>query len=531
MNDVRTLMYAILEGQWEYNGEALVFGITGMTLSAQHRLIALVLASQRWTMDKLQADKEAAAFKTEAEYKWPNWTEEPYIISTVSYGVAEVDKIINTIDTGKPRKLADAIYRCQQLKHLKPKPRKAYAKILKHAINMLSFRTGADVNAFKPNRTHTDNMDFWHRHPSLLPAVAHIYTENSDGKMDRLCTLGYLAALVYLMGASATIEESEYLTTSKPEESQLDFSRFNQACDFLVQVASKAKGFEIVTNALAEMAKWETTSGGWRITANDRFDLLLHAWGAHISGVAITLKTLNLEYQEWSQGKMLCFKGSVIDETNQRRHLNEEDRPWLGGIDRGAVKDEEEITQIAPGIPDPQGAVEDAKSEIAQRIAAIREKKQKKVVNLKPRRAGDDWAVDDVAWVASPDGEHWMGTITEIIDCDDGTQKVMLQDKYGKDWEENIEVLSFKPPEGKPKRGDPKWQPTKHEKNAKAPVWKVGQPAWVKDKEGDHWKGRIKDLNLPLKSATLTVENGFQGSGTERRVSISTLCTTQPTLA
>jgi hypothetical protein len=150
---VKVLIQEILRKRWRLNGESLIIGSTGLILNGQHTLIALILAGQQWEKDPEACDQ---------------WTTEPTIDKAIVFGIDESDMTVNTMDTCKPRSLADVIYRSEFFSGIKAGDRQACARIADYAVRILWHRTGAGLDAFAPRRTHAESLDFIARHPRLL---------------------------------------------------------------------------------------------------------------------------------------------------------------------------------------------------------------------------------------------------------------------------------------------------------------------------------------------------------------------------
>lgn len=208
MTVARTLMAEILRGKWRFNGESMIIGRSGETISAQHRLIGLILAAQEWEKDK---------------ERWSFWTDEPTLESVIVFGIDEGDETVNTVDTGIPRSLSQVIERSEYFAGMKQKDRHRCAQMADYAIRLLWHRTGAGMDAFAPKRTHAESLDFLARHPRILECVKHVYEENGEeGKIANYVSPGYAAGLMYLMGCCAT-DPQEYGATDTPVESMLDW--------------------------------------------------------------------------------------------------------------------------------------------------------------------------------------------------------------------------------------------------------------------------------------------------------------------
>ena len=537
MADVKSLMSEILHGHWQLNGEAGIIGKTGLILSFQHRLVALVLASQRWAIDHERADHDAKEPKTAPTYRWPAWAKkEPFIQSVVVFGIPEEDRIVNTLDTGRPRSLWEVICRSEHFADLCPNDpekakaaRKQCAKMLDHATRMVWGRTGAGVGADSKKRSHADSLSFIERHPTLLQAVKHVYEENEDGKVANLLSPGYMAGLLYLMGASGTPIDSEYrtATASTRTESMADLSRIDKACDWLVEVVGEKDALKPVAESIRTMQ-----NEAYGINLAERIAILVYAWQAHVEGVKIDRATLGLEMQTYrkpdgSQAKMLCLSGSTIDTTNGCRLLVGYEHPLLGGIDLGVEADEDEVPEIAPGVAD---ATEE---EIETRKAALRKEKTQpkpKAPKLVAKRAGDEWAVGDVAYCCESD-DPYLGTIDELIDCDDGSVTAMVTDADGDPWEVSYKLLKLSlEAKTQPQRKDnlPKTAPPERHNKLSDNTPKIGTLYWTQTKGQEPWRGRLVRFNQKLKQATLVVEQGFNGATTEKSASLSSLSVQQP---
>lgn len=289
----------ILGGHWngdggETNGESLIIGSTGIVIDGKHRLVGLVLAAQEW-MNHPE--------------KYPHWEEEPKIHCFLNRGVREDVRAINTINTGKPRTLADAIYasglfgisdgsRSKDKRKLK-----IISRMADYAIRLLWQRTGASTNAFAPKRTHAESLDFIQRHPKLMDCIKHIYEENG-GKEERLKhypSPGYAAALLYLMGSAETVRENDeatgYMQIDIPTEDLLDWSMLDKAFAFWHLLASKDKSFDPLRQAIADLLDMQNGS-----YLTERIAIVIKAWWVFAYGEKITAKALELETATDAEG-------------------------------------------------------------------------------------------------------------------------------------------------------------------------------------------------------------------------------------
>jgi hypothetical protein len=60
-------------------------------------------------------------------------------------------------------------------------------------------------------------------------------------------------------------------------------------------------------------------------------------------------------------------------------------------------------------------------------------------------KAGKQWAEGDECWVRASDGDHWFGSITDVVKHDDGTHSAMIVDAdSGNEYQEEFTVLDPK---------------------------------------------------------------------------------------
>lgn len=301
------LKQEILRRNWRLNGEPIIIGATGLVLNGQHTLLALILASQEWEAQR---------------GKWKGfWEVEPTIEKLVITGIDEQDETVNTMDTCKARSFADVLYRSHHFADRKEHERRNLARITDYAVRMLWDRTGAGEGAYSIFRTHSESLALIERHPRLLASVAHIFEENgTENHIRQLAgSVGAAAGLLYLMASSKTEREKStndgYAQVDLPSEAQLDFSRWDAACEFWVLLAANAREMQIVRDVLAGMlAECKTTS-------LERISLVILAWNAFIAKKPLTEKSLELSYIADGDGEL---------------HLAE--YPTLGGIDIGKTQ-------------------------------------------------------------------------------------------------------------------------------------------------------------------------------------------------
>ena len=480
-NLVRTYKQEILRKRWcgpsgnerTVNGEPIIVGRTGLILNGQHQLIALIAAYLDW-----EADKE----------KWLEyWPDRPVIDKVVVSGIDEDDDTVNTMDTCKPRSLYDVLCRSKYFSGLKPHEQHKYARMADHAIRLMWHRTGAGLDAFAPRRTHSESIAFLDAHPKIIECVKHVYEEDGDdGKIARYCSPGYTAGLLYLMGSSKS-EPEPYGKAQHPDESLLTWDNWDKATNFIVLLAAGSKETEAVRSVLSSLLEHGNVSMA------ERWGIITLAWLAYEAGQKIVPEDLQLEHQ--------------VDDDGNRKLL---DHPSVGGIDLGDPSTADEAVIAKTDDPDPT-QIEERKAEVHAK-AERKVPEKAKTPHLVPHKAGPNWAKGDVAWVRDPDNEHYLGELTEDPwDCDIGDCRATVRDSKGDEWEVIYEDLSLEKPKDsqKPAPNLPKAAAPK-KANAQKP-WNVGDRAWVREADGNHWRGKI--IELSKGGAKLKVDNGHQGAG------------------
>lgn len=283
----------ILGGHWngdggETNGEAFIVSNTALVIDGKHRLIGLVLAEQEWLKNP---------------DKYPFWSKEaPKIHCFINFGVREDIRSVNTINTGKPRSLADSIFASGLFGTMdasKSKDKrliKNLSRMLDYAVRLMWSRTGASEDAFAPKRTHAESLDFIQRHPKILQCVKHIYEENGkDDKLKAYPSPGYAAALLYLMGSAKTERENDagtgYTQVSCPTEDLLDWSLWDKAAMFWTDLADATNPkLNYLRSEVAELMDQEGSS-----FREERTALIIKAWFQYSHDEPINAKTIGLE--------------------------------------------------------------------------------------------------------------------------------------------------------------------------------------------------------------------------------------------
>ncbi len=361
-----------LGGNWQLTGEAIVVGRTGLNIEGQHRLIGLVLAAQEWAKDPK---------------RFPGWKKEPVLISICVFGIDEAIEVVNVMNTGKPRSLAEALYASGMFNKMNSRDRKILTRMVDYGVRLLWLRTGASINAFAPRRTHAESLDFINRHPKLLKCVQHICEENADNHIAKYIGPGYASGLLYLMATSST-DPANYRAADNPNEKQLDWELWSKACDFWVSLAGGEPGFAPVRKALANILD----EGGGGLA--ERCALLIKTWLCYANNKPITDKRLELAYD--------------VDEEGFRT-LTE--CPISGGIDLGIP---EESDEPVGADPTPEEIRNRAKTERDKRKAQQPPEKEEEKKSKRPKQDKKLASlIGKVMWVRDENGNHWRGKVVE----------------------------------------------------------------------------------------------------------------------
>lgn len=380
-----TLKQEHLRKRWRLNGESLIIGRSGLILNGQHTLVALILAAQEWNKG------------SETYQEW--WATEPTMDKTIVYGIEESDDVVNTMDTCKPRTLAEVICRSSFFSTLPKQARIEAARHADYAIRLLWKRTGANIDAFSVRRTHAESLAFLTSHQKIVAAVRHVMEEHGREKRFRwLMGPGYLAGFLYLMGCSTT-DPHYYHPPGEPTEESLKWDNWDAACDFVVMLAAEATEVKAVKKYLLEL---EATGP---LTTTDRWAVLVKAWNLFLDEKPITSSSLALKFKNDEDGI---------------RHLIE--CPTTGGIDLGnnpATSADEALLRghdPSPETVKTRAAEERAKKTAKKEAQPESPKKTSKAAKkAKPsQRKPGEIAVGDLVWVCLPGREPWRGKLLKL---------------------------------------------------------------------------------------------------------------------
>lgn len=305
-----------LRRRWELNGEPIIVGKYGELLDGQHSLVGAVLAEQ----ERLGNQKV---------YWADYWKSEITMERVVVYGIEGTDRVVNTMNTGKPRTITDVIFRSEYFQDLKPKDRKNVSRMLDYAIRTLWSRTWAMDNPFAPYRTHSEALDFVSRHEKLLEAVSFIYkTYAKDDNWEinsKRFGAGYAAGFLYLMGCSRSDEIDYKDADGVTSEKKLNWDYWEQARNFWAGLSDpKDAKFQQLRTSFAGLNDAQTGSGASR---EFKEALISRAWEVFISGTKFSEGNLKL--------KVSRSEDSGLYELN--------DFPSVGGIDKGPKSRREQV--------------------------------------------------------------------------------------------------------------------------------------------------------------------------------------------
>lgn len=266
--NVDKLHQEITRKNWRFNGEPIIVSQSGKILNGQHQLIALVLAHQEWEENGSEG-------------------EEPSIEKLVVFGVEDDDQVINTMDTCKPRSLADVIYRSPYFAYMDKSEQKKVANVCSFAIRTLWERLGS-IDAFSVKQTHAESLTFLQEHQKLEEAVEFIQTEDNENSLGRYCSLGTLAGLLYLMGSSST-DPTKY--KEEPCEENLKWDNWDKAVEYFVLLSSDSKDVAAVSKAFEELLKRDGVA-----SREEKVAILISGWHSFVAGKKP--KSIKLNYLE-----------------------------------------------------------------------------------------------------------------------------------------------------------------------------------------------------------------------------------------
>lgn len=271
--------WEILRGHWEQNGETMKIGKTGITLDCQHRLVGLVLAVQEW--------------KKEPE-RFPYWDEEPCIPAIVVVGIEENRRVVNTINVGKTRTVADAIYASGLFYNVTSRDAKALSRVTDLASRHIMLRSHYENSDDCPYIENAEVVLFLETHPRILESIQYVFNlqQDSDFDIGRHVKLGYCAAFHYLMATSKS-DPKKY----DGSENSLDFSRLEKSDRFWVNYAEEHTWFSPIFKIFNTMDNREFPP-----YPQEKYSVLVNAWKCWIGNKKPTPTTLSLKYSKDESG-------------------------------------------------------------------------------------------------------------------------------------------------------------------------------------------------------------------------------------
>lgn len=341
MSHALKLCQVILNRQWRFNGETVIVGRYGEVLSGQHRLIALVLACQKWAKD----DEEGAHWRK----LWPS---KPTIETLVVFGVPEDDETVGTLDNTMPRDENDVFYTSSYFRDLKPRERQECSRYQAKAVRFLWKRLGfADEkrNEYQHYLTNMAAVNFVDRHKSLMKCVRHLFDVNKDRGVSALhLSAGECTGALYLMATGGSTQTAYYLAKGGPSEKALvwDDGLFAKGQQFFASL-SKCGPEDPVRKALGDLLDADDPVGG---RATEKMCVLAKAWARYAAGEPVFLSADEPLARRREVEAALKVQSAVVD--GQRRLV---EWPDFGGADLGPVRQEPPAGRNGDTVPPTEG--------------------------------------------------------------------------------------------------------------------------------------------------------------------------------
>lgn len=268
----------LLHGHWQFNGETIILTRFGECASGQHRLVAFILAWQLFTNEK---------------DKWILHCGEdgPKMPCLVVKGISDEDKVINTIDTGKPRTFEDVLYRSEMFNSVKESERRILVRVLSAAVMLFGDRIRAWDGQLSTRRTHQDYLEMLERHKTLIEMAKFIWESDDDEKKVFKAfgiPPGAVAGMLYLMACSGTEDAANnYHRQDILSEDNLDFGMRDKAEGFITEILDSSLG---ATLRKAREALYD--SEGNDLGVDGRLAIIAKAWNLYAEGKTITAKAI-----------------------------------------------------------------------------------------------------------------------------------------------------------------------------------------------------------------------------------------------
>lgn len=308
--DFKSIAGDILQGQFFLNGEVLSHGKHGWFINGKTRAMALILAQSMYDENPQRYPYWSTLFAKEEVSD-----EQLFIDVILITGVEESQKVIQTIDTGRPRSFADSLFSSGVFagEKIPPKLIMKYCKVLEGAVRFVWMRGGEYAYAMNPVISHSDASEFLERHPGLVSAVRSVLDENEpaeDGEKPRLASvlgLGQLAGLIYMMSIEADEPKLEkYWTADWPAEKLVGLDRVETAEQFLTLLAGRDKLTVEIQKAIAE-ASTDTNAN-----VAERTAIVINGFNAFVTNGKCTPAKVRADVEIDENGNRVVVNHPVI---------------------------------------------------------------------------------------------------------------------------------------------------------------------------------------------------------------------------
>jgi hypothetical protein len=336
-----------LHRKFLFNGEAFIVDEFGDVISGQHRGAGFILAVQAWRKDP---------------YWKKFWPEEPVYRTILVCGVPGTQEVRATLDNVRPRQLSDTIYTSDTFSDLDAKEKRECSRMMDYCVDLLWKRTGAGFSSHMGKQTNQASHDFLSRHPKVVEAVRHLFTQNKErGISLKKLSPGQCAAMMYLMAASGS-DGKKYRESDPPSEKNADLRYWGKAKDFWSLLAGNGAALVPLINVLSKMLGGNY---GTRELNDKKLASVVKAWNLWSAGQKLTLENvapdcldLGTEECRLDPDKMPVCGGETPDHTPVGLDLGCRPEQEDDGESAEEVeKRKEELARKAAGTPQATGAV------------------------------------------------------------------------------------------------------------------------------------------------------------------------------
>lgn len=353
----------ILNKQWRFNGETIIISKTGVDLSGQHRLVALVLAAMDWHgPNSLHHQKK--------------WSEEPYIEALVVAGVEEDQELVNTLDNVRSRTISDVFYTSPIFSDMAKDQRKKASNMLQNAVNFMWKRTVVSHSGTDIYQTHSTSVEFLDRHKKLTEFVRYFLDLDDKNALSKvgLGSMGLCSTLCYYQ-ASSLSDPDEYLAEEVPSEATLNWDNENKAKRFWKEIADNTALFKPLRDGLACLTDPDTDKDP---NINEKLCLLAKAWQLFANDEVISKSEILPKYSppnddgvkrllDWPRFGIMDKEGAYL------------------GIDFGQPGKSAALSEEEGGNSDEDGDEELTDEEMEERMSKERPKAQERAVKEKSK--------------------------------------------------------------------------------------------------------------------------------------------------